>query len=112
MENLFEKAIEGGYTGFEFKDHFSFSKGNSYVFGWDSIHVNNHGRSLAEILYEPEFWQCLGKALKWKEKNFTIRKPNNLIPPPAGEWLYRWHCFITHTAKGGSQEDFLISLTN
>jgi len=61
---------------------------------------------LSAIREDPLFWQALGKAEGWVEKeerldNFFNENMN---------WRYYWHRFIDHLAKGGTPDSFFEEL--
>lgn len=65
------------------------------------------------IFMDPKFWQCLGKELSWA---FGINAFHcKTCFEKTGEnieigWLYHWHRFIDHLAKGRGVEDFFKEL--
>ena len=96
IEQAIEKAIEGGW-----KSPFTWME--------NLIFVRHRGMGLNTerevfhryILLDPLFWQSLGKAMGWKKRK------SHISPEP---WLFYWHCFIDHLAKGGSIETYFEQL--
>lgn len=80
MKDAIEKAIEGGYK-------IKGVRANSLP------HIH-----WAIIVYDPLFWQSLGKALGWEEKL-------QLNP-----WKRCWHNFIDHLIGGKGAEEFFNQL--
>lgn len=63
-----------------------------------------------EDLFDPLFWQALGKGLGWDIKH-PCPTCNNLdakISYP--EWIYQMHRFIDHLAEGKDIDSFFIAL--
>lgn len=91
IQEAIEKAIKGGYTPIE-------DSGNEY-----------------KILLDPEFWQCLGKEMGWKNNYYQIvRSPCNDMPGryawTGPQYIYEMHCFIDHLADGKSIESYFTNL--
>jgi hypothetical protein len=97
------------------------------------------GFSYHQILLDPLFWQCLGKALGWGGERVLIDekghpkewmfdehcdKCGEIIVDqeegcpdrcesdnaPIPSWLYHWHRFIDHLAEGKNAEEFFSNL--
>lgn len=119
MENVIKSAIRGGY------EHFLMSDGNN---GLKAI-----GECKSDILLDPLFWQCLGKAegwtgekirmcngcgvaLKWNEKEDMNGQHGGKkgcgsdIQEYEGQWLIEMHRFIDHLAEGKSIDEFFNNL--
>lgn len=69
-----------------------------------------------QILMDPQFWQCLGKAIGL-DNNTCFACGSQLTPskhcPCCGEYrlsLYRWHRMIDHLAQGGTIESYFEQL--
>jgi hypothetical protein len=99
MREAIQKAIEGGY-GFQ-----GLIPGTNYY----NSYVNDLNNS--DTLFDPLFWQSLGKALWWSvtdqcwgcgyDEGATDNTP---------EWKVYWHSFIDHLAEGKDPEDFFKQL--
>jgi hypothetical protein len=65
-KEIIEKAIEGGYAPEPYR-HRQFIRTSRKTYQ----HLQTSGASMpySEIILDPLFWQSLGKALEWKEKN-------------------------------------------
>ena len=116
MKNAIQKAIEGGYE----KERYYFDENGN----WDYV----------EDLYllDPLFWQCLGKAMGWKDEvcgrcggylqeNKSVVNNARLCGENSDCWdsgltietyKYHWHNFIDHIADGGTPDDFFNNLIN
>jgi hypothetical protein len=78
MKEAIKKAIEGGYNV------------KSYC--------ENTSCNDSHALYDPLFWQALGKAEGWKG---TEEEPR---------WAEEWHSFIDHLAEGKDIELYFTNL--
>ena len=79
INEAIKKAIEGGYIP-EL---------------WIGIALdNNEIPEPATYALDPQFWQCLGKAMGLG----------------GYDWLAQWHSFIDHLASGKTVEDFFKDL--
>lgn len=112
MEKVIKKAIEGGY-----QPHNWIKKGGQKITAPEV--VMSYYYHQPTYLFDPLFWQALGKSLGWKEKihksaQNTIIKDllrhgtcNWSCQP---EWLHHWHRFISALAEGKSPDDFFNNL--
>ena len=88
IETAIKKAIEGGYiyTKEYTQESMDFLVKTFVAHQW-------------QILYDPLFWQALGKAEGWS------------ADPESGHyWLEQWHHFIDHIASGKSVDSFFEEL--
>jgi len=96
IEEVVNKAIENGYT------YSSFSIAGMKR-QWRKLIPN--------IFLDSEFWQFLGKALGWKDKDEDItiemEMVHGMVMP---RWKVYWHRFIDHLAEGKTPESFFHSL--
>jgi hypothetical protein len=99
METAIKKAIEGGWDKWWTKYHCEYF-GTFVEVLYDGTHTEIY---YAEILLDPLFWSCLGKALGWKD---YMVKEN----PYSHVYLYYWHRFIDKLASGGTAEEFFREL--
>lgn len=115
-----KKAIEGGYLK-DFKSvrgtDLFFADGNLWLRGTDGSEVC---RTNEEIFLDPLFWQALGKAMGWIDKDY----PNGEMRcthgatcltrycPYAGfkNPVEEWHRFIDTLAEGKTPEDYFLTL--
>lgn len=110
LEETIKKAIEGGYelrrgTNVDVEIGFWFRK-------------NGSATCIEYILFDPLFWQCLGKAMGWDKESAS--RYSSQVSPKTGiwrgelykdnSWLYHWYQFIDHLAEGGSIESFFLNL--
>ena len=56
------------------------------------------------ILFDPDFWRTLGKALGWTE---NFKESDGSV---YNEWIIKWHRFIDHLAEGKEEEEFFKEL--
>jgi len=115
MKEAIQKAIEGGYvTGFMY----------------DKLAKIDPLGAVEILLLDPKWWQCLGKALGWREicadcGGEVTRKQTPEYPKLAGlSWcpqrceaknfqeghLYQWHRFIDNLAEGKDVNEFFNEL--
>jgi hypothetical protein len=62
------------------------------------------------MLYDPLFWQALGKAYGWGTDAINVSW--NIKGKDMGTWLYNWHSFIDHLAEGKDADSFFKELIN
>ena len=135
MEKAIQKAIEGGYLPempLEMKVQYPPVSAKDLA----ALQMNLVGGA---ILLKPKFWQCLGKAMRWKDQ-LCMRCGgvcDGKQDPMSGEWdascegcganwldnaefpeegfaikgyMYHWHRFIDHLAEGKSPDSFFEDL--
>lgn len=83
IQEAIKKAIEGGW------------KESSSWF--DGVIIKQ------KAFLDPIFWQALGKSLGWED--FMGGYEDRCFG-----WVYQWHSFIDHLAKGESAESFFEEL--
>lgn len=59
-----------------------------------------------QIFMQKEFWQCLGKAMGWKQGGKIGGK---FMFKGSGAWL-KWHDMVDHLSDGGTPESFFKEL--
>ena len=64
---------------------------------------------LSDILIDPLFFQCLGKAMGWEGK--TYFQIGSRFSEHYADWKIEWHRFIDHLASGETIEKYFESLT-
>lgn len=62
---------------------------------------------VGEVVFDPEFWQALGKAEGWEGSTYSYRNNN---PQDMNGYLVFWHRFIDHLADGGTPDTFFAAL--
>ena len=87
METAIKKAIEGGYDG-------------------HGLTLDSGAVIYDRFLLDPLFWQCLGKAEMWREKELEAKDGTKY----KAEYIYVWHSFIDHIAEGGDIDSFFNQL--
>lgn len=95
METAIKLAIEGGWEDRQF--------------GFDcEIDTWQHTTS------DPIFWQCLGKALGWKQPiiQYAYIDENLRTTSLTVRWQNEMHRFIDHLADGKTPDEFFTNLTN
>jgi len=113
MEKAIQKAIEGGYKGLEWTEDIRCVEQNKAYLGYIWGHSKDgeaHGRPACDIIFDPLFWQSLGKACGWNEKETKNVWHTGLHGVVIPESRYRWHCFIDHLAEGKDAGSFFNSL--
>lgn len=128
MKEAIKKSIEGGYksqvkgTLEIFKDQIqfvSYDKGDKSGFPVMTIYKD-------EMLLDPQWWICLGKALGWGEKtvvrraitigNFAIPEKKMIFDEIDYQmdyirgWQYQMHLFIDHIADGGTPDEYFKTI--
>ena len=67
-----------------------------------------------ECLIDPDWWQALGKAMRWGREEIGCvvcdHRINCAKHNSSKDWLYHWHRLIDHLAEGGSIESFFEKL--
>lgn len=108
IESAIEEAVEKGAW------HDGYHLQNFGDFGDVLLAADKGARSIAvvvaEIFLDPLFWQALGKARGWFEKNTFINTFWKGQPRTFPQWQYKWHRFIDHLAEGKDAESFFESL--
>ena len=145
MDKAIKKVFEIGYKSENGK--YTFYTKDGTLGGWwykwktedengEEIELENpccfdHIQYQYPLLFDPLFWQALGKHQGWKEK-YKHRIISELRPalrcidcdkkPMVGdgmcygnirikhEWLENWHSFIDHIANGGDIDEFFNNL--
>lgn len=126
IQTAIEKAIEGGYLKTQvgslsyidpehyYRNREAHFRGNAVNEPF-SIHIDS-------LMVDPQFWQCLGKAMGWKDKVCEItgkvngvgcgcaNGPDGCMSLFTTEWQYRWHRMIDHIADGGTIESYFEKL--
>lgn len=122
MKKAIKKAIDGGWRprGVAIHEWSSFESMVSLI-PWQ------------EIVSDPNFWKCLGKAEGWKGDKIRMccgcgialrmnEQPTmdgkhggkkgcgSDIMEYEGQWLIEWHRFIDHIADGGDIDTFFNNL--
>lgn len=98
MEQALAKAYGAGYIP-------------KPIDGSFAIEYNEKGQtekyvvSKSEILLDPLFWQCLGKAMGWGD--LTVSRDDWTTQP---KWLYEWKNLVEHLAKNKDTESFFNEL--
>ena len=115
-EKTIKKAMKGGWDLYDDVD----------VHMDGDIYVSIKGTDMLEyidsevIFLDPNFWECLGKAMGWEGKficcvcegNWTKEQgcENDANHPGQEIWIYKWHEFIDHLANRGIAEEFFKEL--
>jgi len=101
MEQAIKKAIEGGYKG---------GKWNTITkeYCLDFFELNNRHKIMYSYLVDPLFWECLGKALGWKQQD-KIKEFGDFFNYDYRDYM---HSFIDHIADKGTPDDFFNKLLN
>jgi hypothetical protein len=122
MDKAIKLSIEGGWTieGIFIKvsDEVFFEPGyinlKRVIKGWkEGERIKITQELINKALLDPLFWQALGKAKGWSEKDFFLPDcegcgmPQEQLNP---WWRHVWHCFIDHLAEGKSAEEFFDNL--
>ena len=115
IKEAVNKATEGGY-------HINGSDGIEAYYSGASSHYSAWTRkdndssfivAMEETFLDPEFWQALGRALRWDHGPMTVHKVEDGRPTvvirPEQHWLYHWHRFIDYLAAGRTPEPFFES---
>jgi len=121
-----KKAIEGGYGSEEdlgFGGWYEYDKEDELlvddfniiikekipIFASNKYKISKTEIRLEEIWLNPQFWQCLGKAMGWGglNRNNDWATAMTLID----EWEWQWHKFINHLASGKDIASFFKDLT-
>lgn len=101
MEKAIRTAIEGGYI---------YKRWNENIPMYDL-----HPTEYSDIFLDPLFWQALGKALGWDEKDKELKTSYHDgvgFVSPWPHWKYFWHLFIDHCAEGKDIDSFFEELLN
>jgi hypothetical protein len=96
MEKAIRKSIEGGWE-----------PPKDYAFIDSRTWTNKAEISGGEILLDPLFWSCLGKALGWGQEPIAYKEPGHF---PVREYLMFWHQFIDRIDEGKDAESFFNEL--
>ena len=110
METAIKRAIEGGYK-YNFADTFlgqPYGNSNSPKFYWQNDDNGSYEELKKEqVLFDPLFWQCLGKAEGWGGEWDTT---NGGYIVKSKDYLPYWHSFIDHLVDGKPIDDFFNQL--
>ena len=93
IQQAIEKAIEGGYE--------------------IQIDANKpiNCRVIAHLVFDPLFWQSLGKALGWgDESECPLACCGGICPINIPMWQSQWHRFISHLSGGGTIGSFFENI--
>jgi hypothetical protein len=104
MNNAIRKAVEGGYQlPEEIKKGYKFIKTwrGSFLYEIVDGKETDIEFSVDTILLDPQFWQCLGKALWWKEDERRYG---------TARWHYEAVRFMQDIMMGKSVDTFFKSL--
>lgn len=66
----------------------------------------------SEVLLDPQWWLCLGKAMGWKDLSIEEGEYDPSSRYASLGWEEEWHCFIAHLAEEKPPEDFFNTLIN
>jgi hypothetical protein len=134
IEEAIKKAVEGGWKksdGWEFEGYDPEYREKSYFQSFSGGDLYDHDILNSETFLDPAFWQSLGKALEWSEKEITIHHKSrtvSVVVKPGGSrtfkvpahdvkrivknqrWKKEWHNFIDHLAAGNDAESFFKGL--
>jgi len=102
IKETIEKAIEGGYLGGKSFAKYR-NKSGIIVYEVEDYVTPKPTMTISEAFLDPLFWKSLGKAMSWGEV-----RPDGVNYKP--EWLWRWHLFIDHLAKGKNPKSFFENL--
>lgn len=94
IEEAIKGAIEGGYLSNELPEEMLLDN-------WDTI-------ILEKALFDPSFWQALGKSMRLEDKPITIPSSGNVYHVGGARSL--WHSLIDHLADGGSIKSYFENL--
>lgn len=105
MEQAIKKAIEGGY---DIEKYFGTELSEKMgSMPHDDFKAKCWLLSDPHILLDPKFWQCLGKACGWPEREYTDFKGRKV---KWHIWKNHWHQFIDHLASGKDPASFFTTL--
>lgn len=115
VELAVERAIEGGWVDIAGEE---LRKAGIYA----------NGYIWRQVMYEPEFWQSLGKAEGWEKKTVVLnlskmeirqvgrvplqraKQTATYIRKTPNRWKKEWHRFIDHLATGQDPSSFFDEL--
>ena len=128
MDKAIKKALEGGWRlGWRYEH-------SDYSFVYVRYVDTPYKQPIVswpkeKILFDPHFWECLGKACDWKNEKVSfevskkevrtykgsfIRPAHTVVRPRwkknSKPWLKHWHECVEHVANGGSIETFFQTL--
>ena len=138
IEQAIKKSVEGGYldfvndgyTGKPRKWFIEFIDGTGHFHidwgvGYEKEKTREKQITLVttySLFQDPNFWQCLGKALGWGKHKEIVINQNGYFDEQlhiyddeawlkeTEEWLYHQHQFIDHLAEGKDMVDFFKDL--
>lgn len=130
MENAIKKSIEGGGWKQPSPYYRSIDRVVELAYMYDKVAILvdedgfKHRIHTAEITENPLFWQALGKAEGWPEKDEPYLCPEcktigigtwnhmNICKTRNRKfyWKVYWHLFIDHLAEGKDAESFFNEL--
>lgn len=104
IQTAIEKAIDGGWENYRpFQDRI-------YTRSLEPINHEYDYKFLVlefitkSAILDPQFWQCLGKAMGWEDSDQTY------VQPPYTNWRIQWHRMIDHLSDGGTIESYFETL--
>lgn len=100
MKEAIQKAIDGGWKPWWIEEGYPYKISTSFV----EVLMKEQIQFVwwAEFVTDRTFWQALGKALGWSDKDFY---ENNMV-----RWFSEWHRFIDHLAEGKDVNEFFTNL--
>jgi hypothetical protein len=118
IKEAIQKAIEGGWGGLKDKKDIEIREievdNDKRVFINFLDNTGNYSDHfpyyLAEILLDPQFWKCLGKALGWDE--YTAVEHGNwddmrtMTKEIVLTWRIKWHKLIDFLAEGNTIAEY------
>lgn len=125
MEKAIQRAIEGGYEPFKTIKMAELTcelVGENYHCNFkplaNGVLVRGFcGANIYKILFDPEFWKCLGNAEGWEESDNTTKRlyqksggNPDFMPVGLLKWLQRWHGLIDHVAKNGTPDEYFTKI--
>lgn len=121
IEHAIQKAVEGGWKDdLRYKTQYpEVKKGSGDVLIWYVDSVNHEWTfdrlSFQQICLDPSFWQCLGKAMGWKEDTYGVvseTHPGLLVSRTyrLETWRDHWHRLIDTLAEGKTIESYFEEL--
>ena len=96
IEQAIQKAIESGFPIYGKTDVGFFEEFSPVDWAY-------------EFLLDPEFWQSLGKAMGWAEKQCVCNGYSSQCACDP-QWLNQQHELIDHIADGGTIESYFEKL--
>lgn len=105
MEQAIKKAIKGGWKPLGEAVHKNFLDKK-----WGISEINANYYHQPTWLLQPSFWQCLGKAMGWKEYLEAGGLTTDEEYCMDLGWRVVWHSFIDHLSHGKDAESFFNEL--